>query len=281
MKRTSRQLSEDLKRIAEEISSFEEGPTRTGRPAGSAKGGSNFERLVSSGIAEIAEIVASQTTFALNTVSGATKSYGKTKVLPNTCALTAGGRQIVFQMPQLSLSTNPSPIEIRRDWLKKVYPVQEWYGPKLGELGDRGWIPHNEENLSFSGDNYPRIYEGLTVSFDGTILFIENGMLRKKILLECKSAKSSDSAKIDGNAHERFAYQNLEYLEIAALYPNTQLLLLTNRAFVQYRNKYHTGFGVHALRLTNAFCWYAFDMVSTPVQYLRLFQSWLRWLEGE
>lgn len=151
----------------------------------------------------------------------------------------------------------------------------------MNELANRGWIPTNGDKVIYSGNNYPNIHKGLSIEFDGTVLFIEDDVLRLKVLLECKSAKSSNKVRIDGNAHERFAYQNLEYLELAALYPRTQLLLLTNDAFVRYRNKYHTGFGVHGIRLANAFAWYDFDMVSTSSQYLRLFERWQAWLEGQ
>lgn len=133
----------------------------------------------------------------------------------------------------------------------------------------------------FAGCSYPNIHKVLFVEFDGTILFIGSDELRCKVLLECKSAKSSNKIQIDGNAHERFSYQNLEYLELAALYPRTQLLLLTNDAFVHYRNKHHTGFGVHGIGLSNAFAWYDFDMVSTASQYVRLFERWHAWLEGK
>jgi hypothetical protein len=107
---------------------------------------------------------------------------------------------------------------------------------------------------------------------------LERAHLDKKILVEIKSAKSSRGNTIDGNAHERFSFQNMEYLEIAALYPRTQLLLLTNDVFLRYKNKYHTAFGVHAIRLMNAFCFYEFDMVSTSEQYVRLFKKWEKWL---
>lgn len=55
---------------------------------------------------------------------------------------------------------------------------------------------------------------------------------------------------------------------------------MTNDAFV-YKNKYHTGFGVHGLRLGNTFSWYNFGTVSTPSQYVRLFKSWRDGLEGK
>ena len=125
-----------------------------------------------------------------------------------------------------------------------------------------------------------KIYEGAQIAFDGTIALVESNELRRKVFIEVKSAKSSNGERVDGNAHERFSYQNLEYLELATFYPATQLLLLTNAAFVKYRNKYHTGFGVHAVRLSNAFGFYSFDMVSTKSQYVRLLNSWKSWLEG-
>jgi len=110
--------------------------------------------------------------------------------------------------------------------------------------------------------------------------FFEGDELFSRNLVEIKSAKSSNGERIDGNAHERFSYQNLDYIEISAIYPRTELLLLTNDAYVRYRNKYHTGFAVHALRLSQAFSWYKFSMVSSAGQYFRLFEGWIDWLNG-
>ncbi len=269
-----------LQKIADQIASFEDTPSEAGRPTGSAAGGSSFESLIANGINQVAHLFLSLPGITAHSVLVSDLSSSKLKTNDGLIALAKEQRKIVFRLPGLDLGeTNTSPVTINEQWLKRTYKVEEWYNLKISELADKGWIPTDE--VGFSGISYPNIHKGLSIEFDGTVLFIEDDVLRLKVLLECKSAKSSNKVQIDGNAHERFAYQNLEYLELAALYPRTQLLLLTNDAFVRYRNKYHTGFGVHGIRLANAFAWYDFDMVSTSSQYIRLFERWLAWLEGK
>jgi hypothetical protein len=182
------------------------------------------------------------------------------------------------------------------DWIRHKYKVACWYDPKLPELRRKGWIPEESEtsvsSQLYRGENYRKIYlekrgeKSKITKFDGAILKLvspplsglEKACLDKKILVEIKSAKIKSDGSIDGNVHERFSFQNMEYLEIASLYPKTQLLLLTNDVFLRSRNKYYTAFGVHAIRLMNAFCFYEFDMVSTSEQYVRLFKKWEKWL---
>ncbi len=41
----------------------------------------------------------------------------------------------------------------------------------------------------YAHGNYPQMFSGLTTKFDDTVVLIENGTLKEKILLEYKSAK--------------------------------------------------------------------------------------------
>ncbi|WP_297859261.1 hypothetical protein [Meiothermus sp.] len=269
-----------FKDVAHQIASFEDDPSKAGRPTGSAKGGFSFEGLVAKGLNQVIGALRGLHGATPHSVLVGTLSPRKLKTNDGIFAISKDQRQIVFRMRNIiSGETLTTPIVVKEQWLKRTYKVEEWYDGKIAELSSKGWIP--EDGEVFSGHNYSKIHKGLTIEFDGTVLFIEKGALCWKVLLECKSAKSSKKGRIDGNAHERFAYQNLEYLELAALYPRTQLILLTNDAFVRYKNKYHTGFGVHGIRLSNAFAWYDFDMVSTASQYVRLFKRWHAWLEGK
>jgi len=178
-------------------------------------------------------------------------------------------------------------------WISCKYEIAHWCDPKLPDLRKKGWIPgESETSVTYRGENYRKIYlkgkgkKSKITEFDGAILKLvspplsglEKACLDKKILVEIKSAKIKPGGSIDGNAHERFSFQNMEYLEIASLYQGTQLLLLTNDVFLRSRNKYHTAFGVHAIRLANVFPFYEFDMVTTSEQYVRLFKEWEKWL---
>ncbi|MEN3039967.1 MAG: hypothetical protein ABDH66_00295 [Bacteroidia bacterium] len=142
---------------------------------------------------------------------------------------------------------------------------------------------------------YPQSYRGKKTRFDGVIAFceIEQGCvcgegvreahftitsLHRRYLIEIKAAKSSKQDTIDGNAHERLSFQNLEYLNICLRDPHTDMLVLTNDAFLRYRNKYHAAFGVHAYLLSMQFPTYKFRMVSAATQYLALFMEWYHWL---
>lgn len=285
---------EDLRRIAHAIASFEDAPTQSGRPTGLARGGRKFEDLVAEQLLHYALLLSTAVpSLSLHRV-GVTRDHpSSSSVLDDAFSIQnkAFGRTLVFVLPSLrqkladfaTQNTFPplgDPIPIPQNMLKRKFPVNEWYNSRLGELREKGWIPGEDEELPYTGDRYPRLYQGKSTEFDGVVVLLERGQLLEKILLELKSLKSSRGRNIDGNAHERFAYQNMDYLEIGGLYPRTSLLLLTNDAILRYRNKYHTGIGVHALRLSYAFCWYKFEMVSSVQQYVRLFTRWKDWLEG-
>ncbi len=129
----------------------------------------------------------------------------------------------------------------------------------------------------FAGDAYPRIYHGLTTGFDDTIILVDDGVLREKILLEYKTAKSSRGRQIDGNAHERLSFQVMQYLEVATRYTRCSLVVSANGAFVRYRNKYHVNFHIQADRLAN-FAWFAMEHACTVSEYRRFLEGLIDWL---
>ncbi|WP_126177675.1 MULTISPECIES: hypothetical protein [Thermus] len=282
----------EMYEIAKGVASFEGAPTLPGRTTGEARGGREFEAVVAEGLLKYGRLLVTAVP-SLRLRPVAAEGTSRQNHLADALAVVneENKRVLVFRLP--AFRHNPLFAEITSgalqndfvrvpdSFLKREFVVEEWYTPKLGELAERGWIPEEDEPYPFSGTNYPELYRRKRTQFDGVIIFLESGTLREKALLEIKSLKSSEGARVDGNAHERFAYQNLDYLEIGALYPRTTLLLLTNDAILKYRNKYHTGIGVHALRLSYAFCWYKFEMVSSVRQYLRLFSLWKEWLEGK
>lgn len=279
---------EDLLSIAQEIASYEDAPMQPGRTTGAAGGGRNFEKLVAEQLLRFGQYLVKTVPYLeLLKVKVRTDGSNSSLVLLDMAfAIRNKTRQrmLVFVLPALRGKLPASIVQetfpIPQGLLKREFPVAEWYEIRLAELRERGWIPGEDEGYKFGGSQYQELYVGKKTVFDGVAVLFEGGELREKILLEIKSLKSSDGESIDGNAHERFAYQNLDYLEIGSLYPKTSLFLFTNDAVLKYRNKYHTGFGVHALRLSHVFCWYRFEMVSSVQQYLRLFKSWKDWLEG-
>lgn len=284
-------LKEHLREIASQIASFEDEESQQNRPAGSASGGSRFEKEVSSGIAHFITLLCK------NNLAVPVRIQ-KELSGPFPRRLEYAGHDVVgvksFLVEKRCIVFNISHLDLPKDcpykgtmtvsdfWLRKEFPVEEWFDLRIGNIEKMGVIPDKSESkrVPFAGPTYKQIYQGLKTKFDGVILFIEEDNLVSKNLVEIKSAKSSNKQRIDGNAHERFAYQNLDYVEIGSIYPGTELLLLTNDAYVRYRNKYHTGFAVHAFRLSQAFPWYRFSMVSSAEQYLRLFEGWIDWLKG-
>lgn len=266
--------------IAEKIAGFEDEVSQEGRPTGQATGGRSFEGILATGISTFITQIAEQLGVYPYLIRGQSED-GKILKGELYVGLRNKSRLIIWNFPNLTVSklNTASSEAVRHSWLARVYKVSLWCDSKMGSFVERGWIPTLSDGTPYHGAQYSNIYKGLEVKFDGAIAFVESNELKLKIFIEAKSAKSSNGNRIDGNAHERFSYQNLEYLELAVLYPSTQLLLLTNDAFVKYKNKYHTGFGVHAVRLSNAFGFYNFDMVSTKSQYVRLFNSWKSWIE--
>lgn len=117
----------------------------------------------------------------------------------------------------------------------------------------------------------------LSTGFDDTIVMVETGVLREKLLLEYKTAKSSRGRQIDGNAHERLSFQVMQYLEVATRYTRCSLVVLANGAFVRYRNKYHVNFHVQADRLSN-FAWFSMEHACTVAEYTSFLAGLLSWL---
>jgi hypothetical protein len=131
----------------------------------------------------------------------------------------------------------------------------------------------------YAHGNYPQMFSGLTTKFDDTVVLIENGTLKEKILLEYKSAKSSEGRQIDGNAHERLSFQMLQYLEIATRYTRCTFSVLANGAFAKYRNKYHVNFHMQADRMRN-FAWFNMEHACTPGEFGRIEARLRDWLVG-
>jgi hypothetical protein len=156
-----------------------------------------------------------------------------------------------------------------------VFPVSELVAKYPTETeAIRRYAP---EAGPFAGTQYPSIYSGLMTKFDDTVVLEQDGLLREKLLLEYKTAKSSSRRQIDGNAHERLSFQVMQYLEVATRYTKCSLVVIANGAFVRYRNKYHVSFHVQADRLAN-FAWFSMEHACSVPEYRRLMSGLLSWL---
>lgn len=160
-------------------------------------------------------------------------------------------------------------------WLEVTFPVSEMVAsfPSEAEAIEK----YAPETGPYAGQEYPKIYSGMTTKFDDTIVLERSGVLHEKLLLEYKSAKSSRNSRIDGNAHERLTFQVMQYLEVATRYTRCSFTVLANGAFAKYRNKYHVSFHVQADRLAN-FSWFNMEHACTVNEYNRFVAGLFQWL---
>ncbi|MDQ7012883.1 MAG: hypothetical protein Q9O74_03180 [Planctomycetota bacterium] len=123
-------------------------------------------------------------------------------------------------------------------------PASRWLETDFGVTDLVAAFPGTEESIAryapptgpFAGEEYPAMFEGLSTRFDDTIVLVQAGVLREKILLEYKTAKSSNGRQVDANVHERLSFQMMQYLEAATKYTRCSFVVLSNGAFARYRN---------------------------------------------
>ncbi|MBM3187694.1 MAG: hypothetical protein FJZ90_03125 [Chloroflexi bacterium] len=187
--------------------------------------------------------------------------------------LTVGPRSLYIPAPIASQLSDPAAGTPR--WLEVVYDVSELVAsyPGATEAIHR----YSPDTGPYAGSSYPGIYSGLTIRFDDTVVLEEGGVLRDKILIEYKTAKSSARRQIDGNAHERLSFQIMQYLEVATRYTRCSFVVIANSAFIRYRNKYHVNFHIQADRLAN-FAWFTMEYACFAAQYSRFLSGLLAWL---
>jgi hypothetical protein len=160
-------------------------------------------------------------------------------------------------------------------WLETEYAVQDLVESFPGTAAVvKDYAP---DEGRFAGGQYPSMYAGMSTGFDDTVVLVDAGVLREKVLLEYKTAKSSKGGQIDGNAHERLSFQIMQYLEAATRYTKCSLVVLANGAFVRYKNKYHVNFHIQADRLSN-FSWFSMEHACTSTEYVRFLTGLLVWL---
>jgi hypothetical protein len=257
-------LNPKLQRLAESIEEFEASKSVPNTGTGARREGEGFERLIAQlwlTFRHVAQAGGAQ----VSIIAGDGKRrYAK---------LSVATRSIFVPTSSSDALTNPNAEQQR--WLEVVFGVNELVNcfPKEAEAV-RKYAP---ESGPFAGAHYPAIYAGLSTKFDDTVVLVEGGVLREKIMMEYKTAKSSKRRHIDGNAHERLSFQIMQYLEVATRYTNCSLMVMANGAFIRYRNKYHVNFHVQADRLTN-FAWFSMDHACTATEYTRFLSGLLSWL---
>jgi len=257
-------LGDDTLALAKRIELFEASESVANTGTGSRREGEGFERLVG----ELWEAVrrhATERGAACTFVAGVgNRRWAK---------LTIANRSLFLPNNPHAPLSDPGAQPSR--WLEVVFPVSDMIAafPTQAEAVQR----YAPESGPYAGPQYPGIYSGMTTKFDDTVVLEEGGILREKILMEYKTAKSSGGRQIDGNAHERLSFQIMQYLEVATRYTRCSLTVMANGAFIRYRNKYHVNFHVQADRLKN-FAWFSMEYACTTTEYTRFLTGLLSWL---
>lgn len=259
-------VREVIDSVANSLARLEAAPSKRGLPAGSARGGRQFEHAMHVAWRSLLKALA--------------------KAGCHLTAASSGDRYMtVVSSPtnkrRLLLGIKPSALgarvttkrvdEVPPMWAETKYLVSALIEKHLGR-GPLPFVPEGpEDSRNFSGPNYPRIFAGKTSEFDFTAVCEEAGTLVEKMLFEYKSAKSTKGITVDGNAHERLSYQTLQYLEIASGAPNISFNVIASSAFVHYHNKYHATFNQQAIRLGDTYRFFVMRFVSSLSEYRRFF----------
>jgi hypothetical protein len=161
--------------------------------------------------------------------------------------------------------------DIPSAWLLRKYLVSDLLAEHLGP-GPYSFAPPTEKDSKrFHGDAYPSLFEGRSTNFDFSGALVVEGTLKEKLLFEYKYAKSSNGDSVDGNVHERLAFQALQYVEIALRYPSCSLNVIAGQAFAEYRNKYHPAFNQQAARINETFQQAQMRFAACRSDYIALF----------
>jgi hypothetical protein len=247
--------------VAARMQAFEASASVANTGTGSRREGEAFERLTMEFWERLSLIAQA---------NGASRVAARNDSAKRWWKLTIGPRSLFVPADPATPATTR-----QERWLETDYQVEELLAafPTLPRA-IANYAPHTGP---FAQDRYPAMFEGLGTRFDGTIVLVEGDTLREKVLLECKCAKSSTGRQIDGNAHERLSFQIMQYLEVATRYTRCSFLVITNGAYVRYRNKYHVNFHVQADRLAN-FAWFSMEHLSEASRYLAWADEVNRWL---
>lgn len=249
------------------IGGFEAGPSETGRPAGAAPGGSDFEGSVHDVWAWlVAALVGDHGVLADRVCSGARSLLRLRRPQLGTAVL------LDIDASALPFTPDAAVEDVPAAWGETRFLVSDLVDWHLGERVRAFAPPTPSDSALYHGDSYPSMYDGFKTCFDFNVVLAQNGELVDKMLFEYKSAKSSDGDRMDGNAHERLGFQVLQYLEIANHLGNTSLNVIASSAYARYRNKYHVAFNQQAVRLGNTYATFVMRFASCPSEYAALFR---------
>jgi hypothetical protein len=258
----STNISTRLNQIAQRMEEFEASASMANTGTGSRREGSRFETLVAEYWSLLADYISER---------GASRAHVPGPRKRTWARLSSGNRSIL--LPELAPH---GPLEsVQRTWLDLDFEVDDLLAayPGRQEAVDR----YAPQSGPYKHEKYPEMFSGMKTKFDDTIVLEDNGILREKILVEYKTAKSSTGRQIDGNAHERLSFQIMQYLELATRYTKCSFLVLTNGAFIRYRNKYHLNFHIQADRLAN-FSWFEMEHACHVPEYKRTTDRIVDWL---
>lgn len=254
--------TEEMQDIASSIENFEASASIANTGTGARREGDKFEALVTSLWLSLIEWLESEGAL-LATVTTSTGHWTRVSKGSRSLYLPASSRR----------STRRH--EVPENWTRLDYLVEHLVSAYPGEADAiKRYAP---KEGPYAGCCYPEMYRGLSTTFDDLIILEESGVLREKILLEYKTAKSSRGRQIDGNAHERLSFQIMQYLEVATRYPRCSFVVIANGAFARYRNKYHVNFHIQADRLSN-FSWFKMEYLCTVPEYARFVDRLVRWI---
>lgn len=253
----------NMREIAEQMEAFEATASVPGTPTGSRRDGGKFEDLCLGFWDAVA---------AHCVQNGATIQGGTLVGQRGWTGLAFGGRSIWLPVSHGQTGTAVPRIN---EWVKTTYAVTALVDRYPGTK--RAIEAFSPASGHFAGEKYPLIFQNLTTGFDGSIIFVRDGILIRKMLLEYKTAKASAGTQIDGNAHERLSFQIMQYLEVATQYPAASFCVIANGAYLRYRNKYHVNFKIQAERL-RCFAWFDMNFMCTSEEFMRLAEKCERWL---
>jgi len=257
-------IPEDIVAICRSMEAFEASGSVANTGTGSRREGEDFEKLIAS----------LWDAFRATAVSGGAQCEIVPGVGSRRYAKLSCQERVLFAPTTAAAARRASDEESPR-WLEVIFGVSDLVNSYPGEADAvKRYAPAEGP---FSKDAYPTIYSGLTTKFDDTVVLVDGGVLREKILLEYKTAKSTAGRQIDGNAHERLSFQVMQYLEVATRYTKCSLVVIANGAFIRYRNKYHVNFHVQADRLRN-FSWFSMEHACAATEYIRFLEGLLSWL---
>lgn len=250
--------------IMKSMEAFEASGSRENTGTGSRREGESFEHLVRELWSAFSSAAQQEGATAVAVKGAGADAYTQ---------LSVGSR--VLYVPAALTGQEVTASANTLKWLAVTFKVSNLLEAFPGE--EEVIARYAPETGPYARERYPEIYKNMRTHFDDSLLLVESGVLKEKILLEYKTAKSTRGISIDGNAHERLSFQIMQYLEVATGYPRCSLAVITNGAFIRYRNKYHANFQVQADRLSN-FCWFKMDYLCSAPEYARFLSGLLTWL---